>query len=273
MVVSTVAAGTMVLLGSALGWAQDAAPPPELTQADRDALCPSVAADADGEFTQADLDAAYDTAARNGHQLPEGITPEQAVEECTPNPTPTPTPDPAPPTTTTPTPDPAFPTTTTPPTTPPRDRSVPLPGSGLPDGGVPDSPQVAAPTPTGPVLPVDAPVGEPAPTAPSTDLLAAVTFPSDPFDEAWVPEFGLLPAMPDTHVPEFGLLGYREDPGATDLAAAGSASALPTAPKDDGIPAVTATLMLAGVGTVLVRVAVFGDLRCTSQREADQSSP
>lgn len=270
MAVSTAMAGTIVLLGSALGWAQDAAPPPELTLADRDALCPSVAADADGEFSQADLDAAYDTAARNGHRLPAGITPEQAVEECSSNPTPTSGPPPQ--TTTTPPTTTTTPPTTTP-ATPPRGRSVALPGSGPRGGAPPGGAQAVAPATAGPVLPVNAPVGELATTAPATDPLSAVTFPPESFDEAWVPEFGPLPAMPDTHVPEFGLLGYREDPGATDIAAAGSASALPTAPEGDVIPAVTATLVLAGVGTVLVRIAVFGDLRRTPRRGADQSSP
>jgi len=57
--------------------------------------------------------------------------------------------------------------------------------------------------------------------------------------------------------PEFGLLGFEPSPGPTDLAAAGTATALPSESPTLPRPIVLATLLLAAVGTVAVRSSIL----------------
>lgn len=81
--------------------------------------------------------------------------------------------------------------------------------------------------------------------------------------------FGLLPGdLPfEAHAPQFGLLGYSETaPSTSDVEAAGSAAALPATPEDLTTPTVLATLVIAGVGTVLVRLFVFDSPRRAPRR-------
>jgi hypothetical protein len=79
------------------------------------------------------------------------------------------------------------------------------------------------------------------------------------------PEFGLLP--PVSAAPEFGLLGFEPNRRPTDLAAIGTATALPTETPTLPRPMVLATLLLAAVGTFAVRSGMSRERTHTLARD------
>jgi len=93
---------------------------------------------------------------------------------------------------------------------------------------------------------------------PSLTTVAPGSPPADLF-RADLPPAALpqLPLAPLPAAPEFGLFGYQPELRPTDLEAAGSATALPTESPQLPLPIVLATILLAAVGTALVRSGAF----------------
>ena len=197
-----------------------------------------------------------------------GEHPQTVGPEHTPDPSATadPSPTPAP----SPTPDPQLNETET-------DAAA---GTARSSGGPPaERPQPAGPSaaaePTTPrAEPTEPPSTDPMPPAtlraalpappPATTRAALPPPPLPPVSAA--PDVGLLPP-PVSAAPEFGLLGFEPNRRPTDLAAIGTATALPTETPTLPRPMVLATLLLAAVGTFAVRSGMSRERTHTLARD------